>query len=68
MTRLEQAITNIVDVFMEYAADETDDETTKSQKSKLNLQELKTLLETEIKSPDFQVREVKHSHNMHIHT
>lgn len=49
-TRLEEAITNIVDVFLAYAGDEP-------KKPKLNEAELKTLMEQEIKSPEMKVRD-----------
>lgn len=59
MARLEQAITNIVDVFLEYAGDD-------GQKPKLSKEELKMVLEKEIHSLEFKVRELKHSHDMHL--
>ncbi|XP_061574384.1 protein S100-G-like [Cololabis saira] len=47
MARLDQVITNIVDVFMEYADDG-------GKKQQLNKEELKTLLEQEIQSPELK--------------
>ncbi|XP_061574385.1 protein S100-A6-like [Cololabis saira] len=47
MARLDQAIANIVDVFMEYADDG-------GKKKKLNKDELKRLFEHEIQSPEFK--------------
>lgn len=49
MARLEQVITNIVDIFLEYADDE-------GKKRQLNKEELKKVLEQEIQSPDLKVR------------
>ncbi|XP_060906669.1 S100 calcium binding protein W [Labrus mixtus] len=47
MARLDQVITNIVDVFMEYADDE-------GRKGQLNKEELKKVLEKEIQSPELK--------------
>nr|XP_020493115.1 protein S100-G-like [Labrus bergylta] len=47
MARLDQVITNIVDVFMEYADDE-------GKKGQLNKEELKKVLEKEIQSPELK--------------
>ncbi|XP_058504669.1 S100 calcium binding protein W [Solea solea] len=47
MNRLEQAIINIVDVFLEYAADD-------GKKRQLNKDELKKLLEREIQNPELK--------------
>ncbi|XP_054882845.1 protein S100-A6-like [Poeciliopsis prolifica] len=47
MARLDQVITNIVDIFMEYADDG-------GKKRQLNKEELKKLLEQEIQSPDLK--------------
>ncbi|KAM6910009.1 S100 calcium binding protein W [Xenentodon cancila] len=47
MARLDQVITNIVDVFMEYADDG-------SKKRQLNKEELKKVLEQEIQSPELK--------------
>ncbi|XP_041649264.1 repetin-like [Cheilinus undulatus] len=47
MARLDQVITNIVDVFMEYADDE-------GKKGQLNKEELKKVLEQEIQSPELR--------------
>ncbi|KAM7420857.1 hypothetical protein PAMA_015187 [Pampus argenteus] len=47
MARLEQAITSIVDLFMEYADDE-------GKKRMLNKDELQRLLEKEIESPELK--------------
>ena len=49
MARLDQAITNIVDIFIEY----TDEDVKKRQLSKV---ELKNLLDKEIQSPELKVR------------
>ena len=49
MARLEQAIATIVDLFMEYSGEE-------GKKRQLNKEELKKLLQEEIKSPEFKVR------------
>lgn len=54
MARLEQVITNIVDIFLEYADDE-------GKKRQLNKEELKKVLEQEIQSPDLKVRDSTHS-------
>ena len=53
MARLEQVITNIVDVFLEYADDD-------GKKPQLNIEELKKVLELEIQSPELKVRDFKH--------
>lgn len=50
MSRLEQAITNIVDIFLEYAQED-------GQKKKLSIDELKKLLDEEIVSASLKVRE-----------
>ncbi|XP_069551600.1 protein S100-P-like [Brachyistius frenatus] len=47
MARLDQVITNIVDIFLEYADDE-------GKKCKLNKDELKKVLEQEIQSPELK--------------
>ncbi|KAM4736591.1 S100 calcium binding protein W [Anableps anableps] len=47
MARLDQVITNIVDIFMEYADDG-------GKKRQLNKEELKKLFEQEIQSPDLK--------------
>nr|XP_046254879.1 S100 calcium binding protein W [Scatophagus argus] len=47
MARLDQVITNIVDVFMEYADDG-------GRKNKLNKDELKRVFEKEIQSPELK--------------
>lgn len=49
MTRLENVITSIYEIFMEYA--DGDDE---GKKKQLNNNELKTLLEKEIQSPELK--------------
>lgn len=49
MARLDQVITNIVDIFLEYADDE-------GKKPQLNKDELKKVLEQEIQSPELKVR------------
>lgn len=49
MARLDQVITNIVDIFLEYADDE-------GKKKQLNKEELKKVLEQEIQSPELKVR------------
>lgn len=48
MARLDQVITNIVDVFLEYADDG-------GKKKQLNKEELKLVLEKEIQSPELKV-------------
>lgn len=48
MARLEQVITNMVDIFTEYADNQGD-------KRKLCKDELQALLRTEIKSPELKV-------------
>lgn len=48
MARLDQVITNIVDIFLEYADDE-------GKKHQLNKEELKKVLEKEIQSPELKV-------------
>lgn len=53
MARLEQVITNIVDIFLEYADD--DDKKVKQ----LNKDELKRVLEKEIQHPELRVRDPK---------
>lgn len=53
MTRLEEAIKNIVEVFLEYAGDDP-------KKPKLCQEELKNMLENEIKSPEIRVRDAGH--------
>lgn len=53
MARLDQVITNIVDIFLEYADDE-------GKKNQLNKEELKKVLEQEIQSPDLKVRNPTH--------
>lgn len=50
MARLDQVITNIVDIFMEYADDG-------GKKRQLNKEELKKLFEQEIQSPDLKVKQ-----------
>ncbi|KAG8010042.1 hypothetical protein GBF38_014195, partial [Nibea albiflora] len=47
MARLEQVITNIVDIFLEYADDE-------GKKRQLNKDELKKVLEKEIQHPELK--------------
>ncbi|XP_037532855.1 protein S100-G-like [Nematolebias whitei] len=47
MARLDQVITNIVDIFMEYAD-------TEGKKCQLNKEELKNLIETEIQSAELK--------------
>ncbi|XP_068592025.1 S100 calcium binding protein W [Cebidichthys violaceus] len=47
MARLDHVITNIVDIFLEYADDE-------GKKKKLNKDELKKVLETEIQTPELK--------------
>ncbi|KAF1387957.1 S100 calcium binding protein W [Sander lucioperca] len=47
MARLEQVITNIVDIFLEYADDD-------GKKHQLNTEELKKVLEKEIQSPELK--------------
>uniref|UniRef100_UPI0037E967FA S100 calcium binding protein W n=1 Tax=Semicossyphus pulcher TaxID=241346 RepID=UPI0037E967FA len=47
MARLDQVITNIVEVFMEYADDE-------GRKRQLSKEELKLVLEKEIQSPELK--------------
>ncbi|XP_018535997.1 S100 calcium binding protein W [Lates calcarifer] len=47
MARLDQVITNIVDIFLEYADDE-------GKKRQLNKEELKKVLEQEIQSPELK--------------
>ncbi|CAL9705709.1 unnamed protein product [Knipowitschia caucasica] len=49
MSRLEQIITTMVEVFMEYAAEEEG-----GKKGQLSTNELKLLLEKEIQSQDFK--------------
>lgn len=51
MARLDQVITNIVDIFMEYADDG-------GKKRQLNKEELKKLFEQEIQSPDLKVKQL----------
>lgn len=48
MARLDQVITNIVDIFMEYADDG-------GKKCQLNKEELKNVLDREIQSPELRV-------------
>uniref|UniRef100_A0A665VPL6 EF-hand domain-containing protein n=1 Tax=Echeneis naucrates TaxID=173247 RepID=A0A665VPL6_ECHNA len=48
MARLDQVITNIVDIFLEYADDG------EGKKHKLNKDELKIMLEKEIQSPELK--------------
>lgn len=48
MARLDQVITNIVDIFMDYADAE-------GKTCQLNKEELKKLFETEIQSPELKV-------------
>lgn len=57
MTRLEEAINNIVEVFLEYAGDDP-------KKPKLCQEELKNLLDNEIKSPEIRVREIERKRNI----
>ncbi|KAM9353342.1 protein S100-A6-like [Symphorus nematophorus] len=47
MARLDQVITNIVDIFLEYAEDE-------GRKRQLNKDEFKKVLEQEIQSPELK--------------
>ncbi|XP_070767939.1 protein S100-A6-like [Enoplosus armatus] len=47
MARLEQVITNIVDIFLEYAEDE-------GKKRQLNKEEFKKVLQQEIQSPELK--------------
>lgn len=61
MARLEQVITNIVDIFLEYADDE-------GKKHQLNKDEFKKVLEKEIQSAELKVRDSTHSLYMHIYT
>ncbi|KAM8870229.1 S100 calcium binding protein W isoform 1-T2 [Spinachia spinachia] len=49
MARLDQVITNIVDIFLDYADDEG-----KGKKKKLNKEELKKVLEKEIQTPELK--------------
>ena len=51
MARLDQVITNIVDIFQEYASEDG------GKKPKLNKEELKKVLEKEIQSPELKVRD-----------
>lgn len=48
MARLDQVITNIVDIFLEYANNE-------GRKHQLNKDELKKVLQQEIQSPELKV-------------
>ncbi|XP_056299779.1 S100 calcium binding protein W [Pseudoliparis swirei] len=48
MARLDQVITNIVDIFLDYAADDG------GKKPKLNKEELKKVFEEEIQSPELK--------------
>lgn len=57
MARLDQVITNIVDIFLEYADDE-------GKKRQLNKEELKKVLEQEIQSPELKVSNKTHSDYM----
>lgn len=50
MARLDQVITNIVDIFLDYADDE-------GKKKTLNKEELKKVLEKEIQTPELKVRD-----------
>ena len=52
MARLDHVITNIVDIFQEYAEDE-------GKKNKLNKEELKKVLQQEIQSPELKVSDAK---------
>lgn len=54
MARLDQVITNIVDVFLEYSDDE-------GKKRQLNKEELKKVLEQEIQSPELKVSLCDHA-------
>ncbi len=56
MARLDQVITNIVDIFLEYASDE-------GKKRQLNKDEFRRVLEKEIQSPELKVRHSKHTNN-----
>ncbi|XP_060936467.1 protein S100-G-like [Limanda limanda] len=47
MARLDSVITNIVDIFLEYGEDE-------GKKRKLNLEQLKKVLQQEIQSPELK--------------
>ncbi|XP_034731008.1 S100 calcium binding protein W [Etheostoma cragini] len=47
MARLDQVITNIVDIFLQYSADD-------GKKHQLNKEELKKVLEKEIQSPELK--------------
>ena len=59
MARLDQVITNIVDIFLEYADDE-------GKKRQLNKEELKKVLQQEIQSPELKVSSATHSgYTMH---
>ena len=60
MARLDHVITNIVDIFLEYAEDE-------GKKRQLNKEELKKVLQQEIQSPELKVSDATHSGYM-IHT
>lgn len=53
MSRLEEAIKNIVDIFLEYAGEDP-------KRPKLTEEQLNKMLETEIKDPEIKVREIKH--------
>lgn len=54
MARLDKVITNIVDIFLEYASDE-------GRKRQLNKEEFRKMLESEIQSPELKVRHSKRS-------
>lgn len=51
MARLDQVITNIVDIFIEYADDG-------GKKRQLNKEELKKLFEQEIQNPELKVKQL----------
>lgn len=56
MSRLEEAIKNIVDVFLESAGNDT-------SKFKMGQDELKDMLDKEIQSPEIKVSNIGHSCN-----
>lgn len=52
MARLEEAIKNIVEVFLEYAGEDP-------KKPQLTEEQLNKMLQTEIKDPEIKVGEIK---------
>lgn len=60
MARLDQVITNIVDIFLDYAADDG------GKKPKLNKEELKKVFEEEIQSPELKVSGWTNLHYIYI--